>query len=113
MSFALVAIVLALIWAAITASFTLPNLVLGGAIAFVVLWFIRERIAGPKVFRRFWRFSALTLLFFYELLLRHINTQSARGQGYQICQKCNLQIGFHRQWKCNDCWLQLGPNIGS
>lgn len=69
MNFALLAIILALVWAAITANFSLSNLVLGGIVSFSVLWFIRERIAGPQLFRRFWRFSALALLFFYELLL--------------------------------------------
>lgn len=69
MNFAFLAIVLALVWAAITANFTLSNLVLGGIVSFSVLWFIRERIAGPHLFRRIWRLTALALLFFYELLL--------------------------------------------
>ena len=69
MSFLLNALVLAIIWAAITSSFTLHNLLLGGLIGFAALWFIRERITGPALLTRIRRIIALALLFFYELLL--------------------------------------------
>jgi multicomponent Na+:H+ antiporter subunit E len=69
MNFALVALILALIWAAITANFTAPNLLLGGLIAFLSLWFIRERVIGPTLFVRVRRIVSLALLFLYELVL--------------------------------------------
>ena len=72
MNFALGSIVLALIWAAITASFTLLNLILGWAIAFVALWFIRKHLASPVVFSKARKIIALAILFFYELALSAI-----------------------------------------
>ncbi len=69
MNMALIAIILAVIWAAITTNFTLPNLVLGGVIALVALWFIREQVKGPSFVVRVWRIISLAVLFFYELLL--------------------------------------------
>jgi multicomponent Na+:H+ antiporter subunit E len=69
MNMALIAIILAVIWAAITTNFTLPNLVLGGVIALVALWFIREQVKGPSFVVRVWRILSLAVLFFYELLL--------------------------------------------
>jgi multicomponent Na+:H+ antiporter subunit E len=69
MNMALIAIILAVIWAAITTNFTLPNLVLGGVIALVALWFIREQVKGPSFVVRVWRIVSLVVLFFYELLL--------------------------------------------
>lgn len=69
MNFALIAMVLALTWAAITGNFTLINLILGGAIGVVALWFVRAHVAGPLLLQRTRRIVALTLLFFYELTL--------------------------------------------
>lgn len=69
MNFALISIVLALIWASITASFTLLNLLLGWAIGLIALWFVREKIADPILFKKMRRIVGLTLLFFYELAL--------------------------------------------
>ncbi len=69
MNFALGSIVLALIWAAITASFTLLNLILGWAIAFVALWFIRKHLASPILFAKMRKILALGFLFFYELAI--------------------------------------------
>ena len=72
MNFALISIILALIWAAITASFTILNILLGLAIAVVALWFIREHIASPVFYQKARRIAALALLFFYELSLSAI-----------------------------------------
>ena len=69
MNFALGSIVLALIWAAITASFTLLNLILGWAIAFVALLLIRKHLASPKLFSKAKKIIALGILFFFELAL--------------------------------------------
>ena len=72
MNFALIAIVLALMWAAITGSFTLLNLLLGGAIGIIALWLVRKQVAGPFLLTRARRIVALALLFFYELALSAI-----------------------------------------
>lgn len=69
MNLSVVAIVLALIWGAITANFSLPNLALGTIIAVIALWFVRQRVSGPSFFVRAGRVLALIMLFFYELLL--------------------------------------------
>jgi len=69
MNFALVSIVLALIWVLITANFSELNLLLGWVIALVALWFIRDHITTTKFFSRFRKIVALILLFFYELAL--------------------------------------------
>ncbi len=69
MNFALLTLVLALIWAVITSSFTLLNLLLGAGIAIVALWFVRSQVSRPMLFTRLRRIVALILLFFYELAL--------------------------------------------
>lgn len=69
MIFALSVLVLALMWTAMTGTFTLANLVLGAVIGFVALWIMRNRIAGPFLFVRLRRIVALALLFFYELTM--------------------------------------------
>lgn len=69
MSFAMAAIVLALMWAAVTDGFTLPNILLGGVIGFAALWIVRSRIAGPMMFRKLSRVASLALMFLYELWL--------------------------------------------
>ncbi len=72
MNFAFGSIVLALIWAAITASFSLLNLILGWAIAFVALWFIRSNLASPVLFSKAKKIVALGALFFFELAMSAI-----------------------------------------
>jgi len=69
MNFALVVIVLALVWVTITGNFNELNLLLGAAIGASALWFVREQIARPDLLRRIRRVLALVLLFFYELAL--------------------------------------------
>lgn len=72
MNFALVSILLALIWAVITANSSLLNILLGWVIGLVALWFVRKHIANPVLFERTRRVIALALLFFYELALSAI-----------------------------------------
>lgn len=72
MNFALVVIVLALVWVTITGNFSELNLLLGAAIATSALWFVREQIARPDLLGRARRIIALALLFFYELALSAI-----------------------------------------
>lgn len=69
MNFAAIALALALVWAAITGSFTLLNLLLGGLIGVAGLWLIRAELSRPGLLKKVRRASALALLFLYELLL--------------------------------------------
>lgn len=69
MNIAAVAIVLALIWAAITGSFSLLNLLLGGLIGVAGLWLVRRDLSRPGLVKKVRRAVTLTLLFLYELLL--------------------------------------------
>lgn len=69
MTFVLSVLVLALMWAAITDSFTMLNFLFGLAVAGGALFIMRNQIAGPKVFGRLGRVLALAALFFYELVL--------------------------------------------
>lgn len=69
MNFALLTLVLALVWAVITGSFNPLNLLLGAGIGVAALWFVRERVDSPILFKKGRRIVALALLFFYELAL--------------------------------------------
>lgn len=69
MTFVLLVLLLSFIWAAVTGSFTLLNLLLGGAVGIMAALFIRERVDRPNIARRFGRAAGLALLFFYELIL--------------------------------------------
>ncbi|MBN16353.1 MAG: Na+/H+ antiporter subunit E [Pelagibacterium sp.] len=69
MSFAFLVITLALVWAAVTGSFTLLNLLLGAVISAMAVLFIRDRVERPYMMRRFVRALSLAALFFYELAL--------------------------------------------
>jgi multicomponent Na+:H+ antiporter subunit E len=69
MSAGLLAIVLALGWTAVTGSFSLPNLLLGLAVALVVIFLLRHRLQRPFPFRRFVAALSLALFFIRELLL--------------------------------------------
>lgn len=69
MTFAFLVVSLAIIWAAVTGSFTLLNLLLGAAIAAVAGLFIRERIDRPYMGRRTLLILSLAFLFIRELTL--------------------------------------------
>ncbi|AEQ50662.1 Na+/H+ antiporter subunit E [Pelagibacterium halotolerans] len=69
MSFAFLVITLALVWAAVTGTFTLLNLLLGAFIGALAALFIRDRVDRPYMMRRLVRALSLAALFFYELAL--------------------------------------------
>ncbi len=69
MTFVFLVVILALIWAAVTGSFTLLNLLLGGAVSALAVMFIRDRVDQPHFLRRMGRIISLGALFFYELAL--------------------------------------------
>ena len=60
---------LALSWAALVGSFTLPNLLLGYAMGYLALWVARPLFAKSTYFERVWRVLRLALLFIYELVV--------------------------------------------
>ncbi len=63
------AIVLAIIWAAITGNFSLPNLVLGAVVSILALLFIRKEFAPPKYMNKIRLSVSLAVLFLHELAL--------------------------------------------
>lgn len=69
MNFALLVLILAIVWGAVTGSFGIMNLVLGLGIAMLALFFIRDRVTRPNVLRRLWRVVSLIGLFLYELMI--------------------------------------------
>ena len=69
MNRAMLTIVLTLLWAAITGSFSGPNLLLGLALAVAALFLLREFVGPMHGLRRLWSIAVLTGLFVYELLL--------------------------------------------
>lgn len=64
-------IVLALIWVGMTGVTTLGNLLVGYALALVVLMFL-GRGAGPGPVTRLWRLLRLTLFFVWELVVANL-----------------------------------------
>lgn len=76
MTFLALVIVLAITWAAITGTFGLGNLVLGGLIGILSLWVIRLQIAKPKFLSKVPKVIALALLFFYELVLSSVKVMA-------------------------------------
>lgn len=69
MSAGLLAIVLALGWIAVVGGFTLPNLLLGLAVAVFVIFLLRQRLRQPVPLRRIAAILSLALFFLRELLL--------------------------------------------
>jgi multicomponent Na+:H+ antiporter subunit E len=63
-------IVLAVVWAALMASFTLPSLLVGYVLGFGALWLAQPLFDQPQsYFRRVWRVLRLTGFFLYELVV--------------------------------------------
>ncbi|MDJ0950892.1 MAG: Na+/H+ antiporter subunit E [Alphaproteobacteria bacterium] len=60
---------LALGWAALVGSFTLPSLLLGFGIGYVALLVARPLFGNTTYFERVWRVLRLALLFVYELVV--------------------------------------------
>lgn len=69
MNLVFLVVTLSLVWAAVTGSFTVLNLLLGAAIGAGAGLFIRERIESPHLLARLRRILSLALLFFTELAL--------------------------------------------
>lgn len=69
MSLLLINVILALVWAAVTGSFSLPNLILGFILGISALWLIRDQTGSLGYFDRARKVISLTLLFVYELVL--------------------------------------------
>ena len=60
-------LLMALVWAAVTGSATLVNLIFGFVLSTLALGLIREQINGVGYVTRSMRFASLMLLFFVEL----------------------------------------------
>lgn len=69
MSFAMSALILAVIWAAITGAFTVPNLLLGAVIGLLASGLVRDRMHSAFLARRAWRIARLIGVFSRELLV--------------------------------------------
>jgi len=61
--------ILALGWAALVGSFTLPSLLAGFGIGYLALWTLRPLFRDSSYFERVWRVLRLALLFVYELVV--------------------------------------------
>lgn len=72
MTLILIAVVLAVLWAAMTGTFTLLNLIFGLVLALLALTLLRDRIQSPRLLRRFRRIVGLGGVFIYELFLSAI-----------------------------------------
>ncbi|MCR6673367.1 Na+/H+ antiporter subunit E [Devosia ginsengisoli] len=64
---AMTVVVLALIWAAITGTFSGLNLLLGAAIGIVAVLLLRKNLGPPRRFRQLRNAASLAALFLYEL----------------------------------------------
>ncbi|MFL0693545.1 MAG: Na+/H+ antiporter subunit E [Agrobacterium tumefaciens] len=67
MSLYALSILMAVIWATVSGSFTVPNLIFGFVISLLTLYLLRERFVGRDYTSRFRRVLALVLLFLVEL----------------------------------------------
>ncbi|MCD7059422.1 Na+/H+ antiporter subunit E [Pelagibacterium xiamenense] len=72
MNFALLVLILAIVWGAVTGSFGIMNLLLGLGVAVIALFFVRDRVTRPNLLRRMWRIVSLIGLFLYELMMSAI-----------------------------------------
>ena len=61
--------VLALGWAALVGSFSLPSLLVGFGIGYLTLWVARPLFGETKYFERVWRLLRLAVFFVYELFV--------------------------------------------
>lgn len=72
MTFLAVNLLLMLTWAAVSGSFTIPNLLLGFAVGALSLWLVREQFAAARLRVRPLKLLLLVALFFKELSLSAI-----------------------------------------
>lgn len=75
MTFFLLNILLAIAWAALTASFTVTGLAIGFGIGYVALWFTQPIFGGEPspYFGRVWRALRLLVYFHYDLVKSSID----------------------------------------
>ncbi|MCG8357532.1 MAG: Na+/H+ antiporter subunit E [Kiloniellales bacterium] len=69
MSIFVLNVFLALSWAALVGSFTLPSLLLGYGVGYLALWVARPMFGRSTYFERVWRILRLAALFVYELFV--------------------------------------------
>lgn len=69
MNILLLTLVLAFVWATITGTFGLLNLLLGAAIGFAALFILRAYLAPPRALRQIRRLLSLLGHFLYQLVL--------------------------------------------
>lgn len=67
MNFYAISIVMAVVWATVSGSSSLHNLLFGFVISILTLWLLRERLVGPGYVSRTRRVLSLVLLFLVEL----------------------------------------------
>jgi multicomponent Na+:H+ antiporter subunit E len=60
-------ILLAVAWAAITGTFSAPNLLLGAGIGVLAVMLLRSTLAPPRILRKMRQILSLAVLFIYEL----------------------------------------------
>lgn len=65
----LINILLAVMWAAVTGSFTLVNLVFGFVLGSLALYIIREQVGTKAYLNKSFKLLSLAALFLYELVL--------------------------------------------
>lgn len=73
MTFAATLVILAVLWAAVTGAFTLPNFALGAIVAALALVVLRDRFGQRKRQGRSLRLAALAVLFLRELMLSAVS----------------------------------------
>lgn len=91
MTFIFLVVTLAVTWAAVTGTFTLPNLLLGAVVGGIAALFIRYKLDSPYILRRMVRVIRLGLLFITELMI------SAWKVAVLVCQpdlKSKLKPAF-------------------
>ncbi|WP_119308420.1 Na+/H+ antiporter subunit E [Cohaesibacter haloalkalitolerans] len=85
----LVNVLLALIWAAVGGTFTVPNLLFGFVLGTIVLFIIREKAGTLRYFQRVKRIVALIILFIVELI-----KSAAKVAILAVCPNIKLKPGF-------------------
>ena len=82
-------ILLALVWGAVSGSFSVPNLILGFLLGMLVLFLIREQAGTQNYLNRAKRVASLILLFLVEL-----SKSSIRVASLALSPKLDLKPGF-------------------
>ncbi|TLP44843.1 MULTISPECIES: Na+/H+ antiporter subunit E [Cohaesibacter] len=85
----LVNILLALVWAAVSSSFTVPNLLFGFMLGMIVLFILREQVGAFSYLGRARRVLSLLMLFLRELM-----KSAFRVAKLALSPKLELRPGF-------------------